>query len=64
MLFPGASGADMRRREFLGLMGGVAVMPFAAHAQQRPVIGYFNSATPSTQVKNVAAFHRDSRKRV
>jgi putative ABC transport system substrate-binding protein len=48
----------MRRREFLVALGGAAVMPYAAHAQQRPVIGYFNSGTASTQVKNVAAFHR------
>ena len=48
----------MRRRDVLGLMGGLGVMPFIAHAQQRPVIGYFNSGTPSTQVKNLAAFHK------
>ena len=48
----------MRRREFLGLLGGAAVMPLSAYAQQQPVIGYFNSGIPSTQVKNVAAFHR------
>ena len=31
-------------------------MPLAVHAQQRPVIGFFNSGTPSTQVKNLAGF--------
>ena len=48
----------MRRREFIAGLGGAAVMPLAARAQQRPVIGYFNSGTPSTQVKNLAAFHK------
>jgi putative tryptophan/tyrosine transport system substrate-binding protein len=48
----------VKRREFITLVGGTAAWPLAAHAQQRPVIGYFNSGTSSTQVKNVAAFHR------
>ena len=48
----------MRRREFIAGLGGAAVMPLAAGAQQRPVIGYFNSGTPSTQIKNLAAFHK------
>lgn len=47
----------MRRREFLVALGAAA-MPLAGYAQQRPVIGYFNSGTPSTQVKNLAAFHK------
>jgi putative ABC transport system substrate-binding protein len=49
----------MRRREFITLFTGAAVAwPLAARAQHRPMIGYFNSGTPSTQVKNLAAFHR------
>ena len=48
----------MRRREFIALVGVAAAMPLTAAAQQRPVIGYFNSGTPSTQVKNLAAFHK------
>jgi putative ABC transport system substrate-binding protein len=48
----------MRRRKFLGVLGGAAVVPLAALAQQRPVIGYFNSGRPSTQVKNLAAFRK------
>jgi putative ABC transport system substrate-binding protein len=51
----------MRRREFFLALGATAAMPLAAHeaahGQRRPVIGYFNSGTPSTQVKNLAAFH-------
>jgi putative ABC transport system substrate-binding protein len=48
----------MRRRKFIGLLGSAVVWPVVARAQQRPVIGYFNSGTPSTQVKNLAAFHK------
>jgi len=47
----------MRRREFIALVGGAAVaLPRAVYAQPVPVIVFFNSGTPSTYVKNVAAF--------
>jgi putative ABC transport system substrate-binding protein len=50
----------MRRREFIGLVGGAAVVrPLAARAQQsgRPVIGFLNSASPDTYVSQLNAFH-------
>jgi putative ABC transport system substrate-binding protein len=48
----------MRRRDFLVALGAAAAPLAAAAQQQGPVIGYFNSGTPSTQVKNLAAFRR------
>ncbi len=33
----------MRRRDFISLLGGVTAIPFAARAQQMPVIGFLSS---------------------
>jgi putative ABC transport system substrate-binding protein len=49
----------MQRRTFLGLLGGVAVTPFAAHAQQAtPVIGFLHSADAGSFAGQLAAFHK------
>ena len=47
----------MRRRDFIALLaGGAVALPRVVRAQPIPVIVFFNSGTPSTYVKNVAAF--------
>jgi putative tryptophan/tyrosine transport system substrate-binding protein len=41
----------MRRRDFLGVVGGAAAWPVAARGQQRPVVGYL---MPRTQNEDVS----------
>jgi putative ABC transport system substrate-binding protein len=50
----------MRRREFVSLLGGAAVWPLAARAQQpaMPAVGYLSSATSAGFAHFVAAFRR------
>ena len=50
----------VKRREFITLLGGAAMSPLTARAQQRsmPVIGYLGGTTFEMTRGYVAAFHR------
>jgi hypothetical protein len=52
---------DVKRREFMGLLGGTVLgWPLVAHAQQTamPVIGVLSGASSDTMRELMAAFHR------
>jgi len=54
----------VRRREFITLLGGAAVWPLAARAQQMgkvPRIGYLGSSSPSLEPHFVEAFRQKLR---
>ena len=58
---PRALGEAVRRREFIGLLGGAAVAsPLAVGAQQVPVVGYLYSGSPASPLL-LAAFHKGLR---
>jgi putative tryptophan/tyrosine transport system substrate-binding protein len=50
----------MRRRAFIAGLGGAAVWPVVARAQQptMPVVGFLGGGSPDTSAYLVAAFQR------
>ena len=59
-----ASGATMRRREFITLVGGAAVTwPLVARAQQpsMPMVGFMSTLSPESISGPVAGFHQGLR---
>ena len=46
----------LKRREFLALIGGTATWPLAAGAQQVPIVGFLNGASPTELSARVGAF--------
>jgi ABC-type uncharacterized transport system substrate-binding protein len=48
----------MRRRDFIGLAGGLLAWPVAVRAQAMPVVGFVGSASPALWASYLQAFHQ------
>jgi putative tryptophan/tyrosine transport system substrate-binding protein len=50
----------VRRREFIGALGGAATWPLAARSQQSalPVVGFVTGSSPETSVRVTRAFRK------
>jgi putative ABC transport system substrate-binding protein len=55
---------EIRRREFITLLGGAAAWPMLTRAQQTalPVIGFLSSGAPDWTGKNLTAYRKGSAK--
>src|SRR5271169_5680216 len=52
-------GADLKRREFIALLGAIGAWPLASHARQSmPVIGYVHPGSLGGERRQVDAFQR------